>query len=330
MLPGEIVEELDLPGGPAPVAALPEAAVEAPWRRRLSGVRLIAAGWLVLVVVPCALAPVLPLPDPEAGQGAIAASPGSGHILGTDQLGRDILSRILWGGRTSFFVAALTTGIAMFLGLAFGISAGYFRRRIDWVIAGVADFVLAFPALILLIVITSVFGLSIRNLVLGLSILGTPAFVRIARAHAMTVSQREFVLAARGSGARNGRIMVRHILPRRGGAGGGLRADVRGGGVRGRGLAELPGPRGAAAHAELGRDDRGRAALARSRAAHRARAVDRADRHRAGAQLPRRPPGTARPPPLIDFRRGVLAPGMAAMATDSGARTRSRGVRGQR
>jgi peptide/nickel transport system permease protein len=213
MLPGEIVEELDLPGGPAPVATLPEAAVEAPRRRRLSGIRLIAAAWLVLVVVLCALAPVLPLPDPEAGQGAIAASPGSGHILGTDQLGRDILSRILWGGRTSFFVAALTTGIAMFLGLAFGIIAGYFRGRFDWVIAGVADFVLAFPALILLIVLTSVFGLSIRNLVLGLSILGTPAFVRIARAHAMTVSQREFVLAARGSGARNGRIMVRHILP---------------------------------------------------------------------------------------------------------------------
>jgi peptide/nickel transport system permease protein len=213
MLPGEIVEELDLPGGPAPVATLPEARVEVPRRRRLSGIRLIAAGWLILVVVLCALAPVLPLPDPEAGQGAIAASPGSGHILGTDQLGRDILSRILWGGRTSFFVAALTTGIAMFLGLAFGIIAGYFRGRIDWVIAGVADFVLAFPALILLIVLTSVFGLSIRNLVLGLSILGTPAFVRIARAHAMTVSQREFVLAARGSGARNGRIMLRHILP---------------------------------------------------------------------------------------------------------------------
>jgi len=215
MLPGEIVEELEVAGGAAPVATLPEAAVEVgPRRRRLSKVRTIAAAWLVLVVVLCALAPVLPLPDPEGGQGgAIAASPGSSHILGTDQLGRDILSRILWGGRTSIFVAALTTGIAMFLGLAFGIVAGYFRRRIDWVIAGVADFVLAFPALILLIVLTSVFGLSIRNLVLGLSILGTPAFVRIARAHAMTVSQREFVLAARGSGARNGRIMLRHILP---------------------------------------------------------------------------------------------------------------------
>jgi peptide/nickel transport system permease protein len=215
MLPGEIVEELEVAGGAAPVATLPEAAVEVgPRRRRLSKVRTIAAAWLVLVVVLCALAPVLPLPDPEGtGGGTIAASPGSGHILGTDQLGRDILSRILWGGRTSIFVAALTTGIAMFLGLAFGIVAGYFRRRIDWVIAGVADFVLAFPALILLIVLTSVFGLSIRNLVLGLSILGTPAFVRIARAHAMTVSQREFVLAARGSGARNGRIMLRHILP---------------------------------------------------------------------------------------------------------------------
>jgi peptide/nickel transport system permease protein len=219
MLPGEVVEELGVDpsaGGAAGVAAggvLSEVVEEPPRRRRLSGIRMVAAAWLVLVVVLCALAPLLPLPDPDAGQGAIAASPGDGHILGTDQLGRDMLSRILWGGRTSCFIAAVTTGIAMAAGLALGIVAGYFRGRIDWVIAGTADFVLAFPALILLIVLVSVFGQSIRYLVLGLAVLGTPAFVRIARAHAMAVSQREFVLAAKGSGARNGRIMVRHILP---------------------------------------------------------------------------------------------------------------------
>jgi peptide/nickel transport system permease protein len=214
MLPGEVVEELAAPADVTPAGSLPEAPVEVvPQRRRLSWVRTIAAAWLVVVVVLCALAPLLPLPDPEAGQGAIAAPPGSGHLLGTDQLGRDMLSRVLWGGRTSCFIAVVTTGIAMALGLALGIIAGYIRGRVDWVIAGTADFVLAFPALILLIVLTSVFGLSIRNLVIGLSILGTPAFVRIARAHAMAVSQREFVLAARGSGARSRRIMVRHILP---------------------------------------------------------------------------------------------------------------------
>jgi peptide/nickel transport system permease protein len=217
MLPGEVFAEPDVDGGAVPTGAgtLPETEGGAPprKRRRLTRTRTVAAAWLVLVVVLCVLAPLLPLPDPENGQGAIAAGPGSGHILGTDQLGRDILSRLLWGGRTSFFIAALTTAIAMAIGLGFGIVAGYFRGRTDWAIAGVADFVLAFPALILLIVLTSVFGLSIKNLVLGLSILGAPAFVRIARAHAMTVSQREFVLAARGSGARNGRIMLRHILP---------------------------------------------------------------------------------------------------------------------
>jgi peptide/nickel transport system permease protein len=241
MLPGDVHEGAGGPddgsgsGGDGAVAAaeatiaaggtLPESAAEAvavggaaavdspARRRRLTVTRRLAAAWLVLVVALCALAPLLPLPDPEAGDGAIGAGPGGGAILGTDQLGRDILSRLLWGGRTSFFIAVLPTAIAMLIGLTFGILAGYFRGRADWVIAGVADFVLAFPALILLIVLTSVFGLSIKNLVLGLAVLGAPAFVRIARAHSMTVSQREFVLAARGSGARNGRIMFRHILP---------------------------------------------------------------------------------------------------------------------
>lgn len=180
---------------------------------RLRGLRLVAAMWLTVIVVACLLAPLLPLPDPEVGSGAIAGTPGPGRLLGTDQLARDILSRILWGGRTSVLVAASATLLAMTLGLTIGIIAGYFRGKLDTFIAGAADFVLAFPALILLIVLTSVLGLSVRNLILGLFVLGTPTFVRISRAHALTVSQREFVLAAKGSGASHFRIMRRHILP---------------------------------------------------------------------------------------------------------------------
>jgi peptide/nickel transport system permease protein len=97
--------------------------------------------------------------------------------------------------------------------MALGIPAGYFKGKLDWLITGTADVILAFPALIMLIVLTSVFGLSVRNLGLGLWILGTPAFLRIARAHTLSASQKEYVLAARGTGAGHLRIMVRHILP---------------------------------------------------------------------------------------------------------------------
>jgi peptide/nickel transport system permease protein len=182
------------------------------WKRP-KGLRLIATIWLVIIVVTCALAPLLPLPDPEKGSGGIAVTPRMGAILGTDQLGRDMLSRILWGGRTSCFIAATTTILAALLGMTLGIIAGYFKGKVDWVIAGIADVVLAFPALIMLIVVTSIFGLSVRNLILGLFVLGTPAFIRIARAHALVVSQKEYVLAARGSGASHWRIMYRHITP---------------------------------------------------------------------------------------------------------------------
>ena len=169
--------------------------------------------WLAVIVVACVAAPLLPLPDPQTGAGEIAGAPGSGQLLGTDQLGRDILSRLLWGGRTSMLIVVATVGISMTIGLVLGVAAGYARGWSDWLITGLGDVVLAFPGLILLIVLTAVFGLSVTNLIIGLSILGTPAFLRIARAHTLTLSQREYVLAARGSGAGDVRIMMRHIAP---------------------------------------------------------------------------------------------------------------------
>jgi peptide/nickel transport system permease protein len=197
-------------------AEVPASGAEAPTGRRWErprGLRLVAAIWLIVILTASFLAPLLPLPDPESGTAAIAQGPRAGALLGTDQLGRDILSRILWGGRTSCFLALATAFLAGTLGMALGIPAGYFKGKLDWLITGIADVILAFPALIMLIVLTSVFGLSVRNLGLGLWILGTPAFVRIARAHTLSASQKEYVLAARGTGAGHLRIMVRHILP---------------------------------------------------------------------------------------------------------------------
>src|SRR5688500_18083486 len=110
------------------LAAIEAEEAAAPHRRwkRPKGLRLLAAIWLIVVVGACALAPVLPLPDPEVSFGGIADGLFSRGILGTDQLGRDMLSRILWGGRTSCFVAGMTTLLASVTGMTLGIIAGYF------------------------------------------------------------------------------------------------------------------------------------------------------------------------------------------------------------
>jgi peptide/nickel transport system permease protein len=124
-----------------------------------------------------------------------------------------MLSRLVWGGRSSCIIAALTTGFSLTIGMSLGLVAGHFRGRVDLLIAGLADFMLAFPGLVLLLILIAVLGPSIGILVIGLGIFGIPVFIRITRAHALTVSQREFVLAARGSGAGSTRVIVRHLLP---------------------------------------------------------------------------------------------------------------------
>lgn len=213
--PLTVVPELEPLAGE--VEVLPPAGDPGPRRaRRLrprSVVRTVAAAWLVAVALVCLVGPLLPMPDPNFGYDEIAARPGGSHLLGTDQLGRDVFSRLVHGGRVSFLVVAASILIAGTVGLALGIAAGYFRGVVDVVARGLSDLVLAFPTLILLIVLTAIFGLSIRNLIMGLSIVITPGFLRVARAHSLSVSRREFILAAKGSGTRVPRILYRHVLP---------------------------------------------------------------------------------------------------------------------
>lgn len=182
-------------------------------RRRLPILRALAAVWIGTVLLLSILAPVLPLPDPLVAKGMYFQRPGGSLSLGADQLGRDILSRLIWGGRTSFEVVLLVTAFSMVIGVTLGMVAGYFRGWLDWAISGAMDLVLAFPGLLLLIVLTSLRGRSLGNLVLGLCIIGTPTYVRLARANTLTWAQREFVLSARGLGAKHWRVMIRHVLP---------------------------------------------------------------------------------------------------------------------
>ncbi|MGH9085980.1 MAG: ABC transporter permease [Acidimicrobiales bacterium] len=189
-------------------------------RRRRGGVLGVAGWmsvvWLVAVSVSAVLAPWLPLDDPDRADFFVDANstPGTGgHLLGTEQNGFDIFSRLIWGGRVSLVVAFGVLAIGMVVGGTIGLVAGFVRGRVETILMAVVDIFLAFPALILLIAIVAFVGADLENIVLGISLVTIPAFARIARATTLTFSRREFVTAAEAAGASRFRILVREVLP---------------------------------------------------------------------------------------------------------------------
>ncbi len=184
------------------------------WARRIFRVEVLAGCWLVALTLGALLVGVLPLPDPQqADYAAYRALPSYAHWLGTDELGRDIASRILHGARVSLSVSIFAVVLGMVIGVSLGLVAGYFRGVVDTLISIVADVVLAFPTLILIMTIVAIRGATVTGLVLGLGVATVPAFYRMARAHTLTWAGRDFVTAAHTLGARRGRILFRDVLP---------------------------------------------------------------------------------------------------------------------
>lgn len=183
-------------------------------RLGLSFVETLALGWLLLLIVGALSVDLLPIPDPNAADyTAYRAGPSADHWLGTDELGRDTFSRILHGARISLSVSAFSVALGLTVGATLGLAAGYFRGLVDTTVSIVADVILAFPVLILIMTIVAIRGASVTGLVLGLGVATVPAFYRMARAHTLTWSQREFMTAARTLGARRGRLLFRELLP---------------------------------------------------------------------------------------------------------------------
>jgi peptide/nickel transport system permease protein len=190
---------------------------------RLGVIGWLSVSWLVLVVLLALLAPILPLDDPNEVTATIARQgPGTdGHVLGGDGLGRDLLSRLVWGGRSSLLIGTLSVLLGLVLGGLFGLLAGYFRGRADGVLTGGFDVLLSFPQLILALTLVTVFasgeGVSATRrmvvLILSLGVVSIPVLGRITRANTLTWTQREFVLAARALGAKHREIMFREVLP---------------------------------------------------------------------------------------------------------------------
>ena len=178
--------------------------------------KLAVSGVVVVLLISIAAiaAPLLPLEDPaKQDLDAVQASPGRDHLLGTDRLGRDTLSRLIHGARTSLAAGVLAQLIVLGIGIPVGLIAGFAGARVDNLLMRGVDIVFAFPDLLLIILLRAVFGGSVFTLFLAIGLASWPTIARLVRGQALSLREREFVLAAKASGAGGGHIIVRHLLP---------------------------------------------------------------------------------------------------------------------
>jgi oligopeptide transport system permease protein len=175
----------------------------------MAGLAIVA--FMILVAL---LADVLPLPDPTYQFAASSyGRPSAAHWLGTDEVGRDLLSRLVHGARVSLSVAIFVQGLILVIGLTVGGIAGYFSGRIDNWLMRFTDVFYAFPDLLFVIIITAALGASITNIFLAIGLVNWTDLARLVRGQLLTLRERDFVLAARSLGAPHGRIIAQHLLP---------------------------------------------------------------------------------------------------------------------
>lgn len=181
---------------------------------RHDGVAAVAWGFIALVVLASLGAPLIAPYDPNAPEANVLLGPGApGHLLGTDNLGRDQLSRLLYGGRSLLAVSTAAVLIATMLGTAIGLVAGYRRKAVEVVLMRSMDALLSFPLILLGIMVVAALGSGPTNLMLAISIALVPIVARLVHGLALAEGRREYVLAARAAGMGPLRIMVREILP---------------------------------------------------------------------------------------------------------------------
>ena len=186
------------------------------WTRlRRDPVALIAAILLLALAVVVISAPLTAPRDPIRQESAVRLSPPltPGYPLGADGLGRDILSRLIWGGRVSLVVGIVPVLVAAALGVAIGLLSGFYGGRLDNLLMRCLDIIFAFPAILLALAIVATLGPSISNAMLAITVVAVPPFARLIRSAVLTLKAQAFVDAARALGAGDGRIVLRHILP---------------------------------------------------------------------------------------------------------------------
>jgi len=197
-------------------------AVERATLRRLLRLRwgVLAAVVLLLIVASAVFAPWIAPHDPLAVNIRHRLAPPAwieggalANVLGTDQVGRDLLSRMIYGGRVSLVVGITAVLMAASIGVLLGLTAGYFGRNTDWVIMTLVNVMLTFPFVLLALAVIAVLGPSLKNMILVLGVAGWPIYARVVRAETLALREREFVLAGRALGMSHARLVFRQILP---------------------------------------------------------------------------------------------------------------------
>jgi peptide/nickel transport system permease protein len=199
---------------PAPGRSRRSLTLEAGRRLARSRSAVVGGALLLALGLSILLAPALSPYDPiKTNQRDPLESPSAAHLLGTDRFGRDILSRVLWGGRISLSVGLVSVGIAACSGVVLGLVAGYYGRRADAVIMRLTDLLLAFPGILLALAIITTLGSSLTNLMIAVGVAAIPDYIRITRGTVLSLMEQEYVLAAKVVGCRDGAVIFKHILP---------------------------------------------------------------------------------------------------------------------
>ncbi|HEX8662867.1 MAG TPA: ABC transporter permease [Beijerinckiaceae bacterium] len=185
------------------------------WRRlvRRRGA-MVGLAVIVLIVLAAVLAPLIAPYDPTAQSwSAVRKAPSAAHWFGTDEVGRDLLARVIFGARASLLAGVISVGIAIAVGVPLGLLAGYAGGLVDGLISRVTDAMLACPFLILAIALAAFLGPSLTNAMIAIGVTATPIFIRLTRGQVLSVKAEDYVEAARAVGNPHWRIALRHILP---------------------------------------------------------------------------------------------------------------------
>lgn len=173
----------------------------------------LGAAIVVLVILMAIFAPLVATHDPAAQEAKRLLPPSTDHFMGTDELGRDVFSRVVFAARTSLYVGMLSVSLAIVLGVTAGLLAGYIGGRFDSVMVGLMDILFAFPTLVLAIVITGLLGPSLTNAMLAIGVVYSPTFARVARGAVLSVKNEAYIEAAHVVGGKQRHIILRHVLP---------------------------------------------------------------------------------------------------------------------
>lgn len=174
----------------------------------------IAGGWLILVIFVAVFAPYLTPYDYDIQNLPSAfAPPGAAHWLGTDEFGRDLLTRIMYGARTSLSVSTIAIGISVFCGMCLGAAAGYFGGRFDRAVTVVVDLTWSFPEILVALILVAIIGPGVTGTMIAIGVAYLAQFTRLTRAQIMAIKSETFIEASRSLGASHGHILFRHLLP---------------------------------------------------------------------------------------------------------------------